>query len=341
MPPPVRPGVLLLSALICLQAGAATRAQSPPSSSAAASDLDAFMEKVLERRSENWRVLHDYVLDEGETLRVLGPGDVPLHQLRRQFSWYARDGYLVRSPVSANGVAIGEQARRRYETRWLENEKRRERGQKQLEATTDASADPGATKAGDLQDPDVEIGDVMRQGSEPRFISEAYFLEFRFERGNYYLVGREQMDGREVLRIEYYPTRMFGDESRKTPERPAHPRQRGADEDIEDEVQRSMNKVSLVTLWIDPQEYQIVRFTFDNVDFNFLPGRALVRVDEARASMTMGRYFDNVWLPRRIEFDVAATFAAGTYRFAYAREFLDYRRGETSVRVRGYAPKEP
>ena len=45
----------------------------------------------------------------------------------------------------------------------------------------------------------------------PRFVSEAYFMDFKFEPGNYYLAGREQLDGQQVLRIEYYPTRMFND----------------------------------------------------------------------------------------------------------------------------------
>ncbi len=36
-------------------------------------------------------------------------------------------------------------------------------------------------------------------------------MDFKFEPGNYYLAGREQLDGQPVLRIEYYPTRMFND----------------------------------------------------------------------------------------------------------------------------------
>ena len=109
----------------------------------------------------------------------------------------------------------------------------------------------------------------------------------------------------------------------------------------EQEIERAMNKVTLVTMWIDPAEHQIVRFTFDNVDFNFLPGRAIVRVDEAKASMTMGRYFDNVWLPKEIAFRAGVTFASGSYNFRYGREFYDYRKGEVSARIRGYVPKEP
>ena len=46
----------------------------------------------------------------------------------------------------------------------------------------------------------------------PRFVSEAYFMDFKFEPGNYYLAGREKLEGQEVLRIEYYPTQLFNDD---------------------------------------------------------------------------------------------------------------------------------
>ncbi len=36
-------------------------------------------------------------------------------------------------------------------------------------------------------------------------------MDFKFEAGNYYLAGRETLEGHDVLRIEYYPTRMFDD----------------------------------------------------------------------------------------------------------------------------------
>ncbi len=52
--------------------------------------------------------------------------------------------------------------------------------------------------------------------TEPRFVSEAYFMDFKFEPGNYYLAGREELEGQKVLKIEYYPTNMFKDDD--TPE---------------------------------------------------------------------------------------------------------------------------
>jgi hypothetical protein len=40
----------------------------------AQSDLDAFMEKVLARRDDNWKKLQQYVLEEKEAFDLTGPG---------------------------------------------------------------------------------------------------------------------------------------------------------------------------------------------------------------------------------------------------------------------------
>ena len=73
------------------------------------------------------------------------------------------------------------------------------------------------------------------------------------------------------------------------------------DDDDGCRVERQMNKVALITLWVEPTAHQIVKYTFDNVGFDFLPGRSLVRVDTVRASMQMGEPFPGVWLPRAID----------------------------------------
>ena len=49
--------------------------------------------------------------------------------------------------------------------------------------------------------------------------------------------------------------------------------------------------------------------------------------------MTMGRFFENVWLPKEITFRAGATFASGSYTFRYGREFYDYHKGEVSAQV--------
>ena len=324
-------------------------------------DLDAFMAKVLERRNDNWRTLHDYILSEREQFLITGPGGLRLDGLDREFHWYIRDGYLVRSPVKANGVTLGESERVAYEQKWMADEKRREQRQ-QERAARRAAANPTAAPA-PAPAAEVGAGDVVRQSGEPRFISEAYFMRFPFEPGNYYLVGRGTMEGRDVVMIEYYPSKLFrdhperggtavsvsatgdvkvtpADERAKAQAKKPAPASPDKNDEMDQEIQRAMNKVSRVTMWIDQEERQIVKYTFDNADFGFLPARALVRVDEARASMTMGRYFDNVWLPKQISFLGGATLATGSYRFTYDRSFYDYRKGEVSARIRAYVPKD-
>ena len=75
--------ILALAAAVWLTrgVGAAPAGQAKPA--VPLTDLDAFMSRVLERRNENWKTLHDYILSERETFQILGPGGIPLSgQLR-------------------------------------------------------------------------------------------------------------------------------------------------------------------------------------------------------------------------------------------------------------------
>ena len=156
---------------------------------------------------------------------------------------------------------------------------------------------------------------------EPRFISESYFMEFTFEPGNYYFVGRETLAGREVVKIEYYPTDLFDD------------RPDSNDSELEARIDRSFNKTTLITLWIDPEAYQIVKYTFDNIGLDFLPGRWLLRVDDIGASMEMGQPIGDVWLPLRVTVSGRVTTALGDLAIAFRRDFFDYREAETGGRL--------
>jgi hypothetical protein len=91
----------------------------------AQSDLDAFMEKVLARRDDNWKKLQQYVLEEKEAFDLTGPGRFPLWGMRREYTWFIRDGIFVRSPVSADGVKLSEADRRKAEDQWLRRQKNR------------------------------------------------------------------------------------------------------------------------------------------------------------------------------------------------------------------------
>jgi hypothetical protein len=330
-------------------------------------DLDAFMARVLERRDETWRKLHDYVLDETEQFRLLGPGGVPLHGMKREFSWYVREGFLIRSPIRFDGVTLGEEQRRAYEQRWLEEERKREakaaeqakaaeKAKAAKEAGTPAApvspkpagAAAGERAAGESGEPTLQ--EFVDQRGEPRFISEAYFLRFKFEPGNYYFAGRDTIDTRPVVKIEYYPTRLFEDDRQPREGRADAGKKEGdkkrevrlgrsKDKERDDEYSAQFNKVALVTLWIDPAAYQIVRYTFDNMDFGFLPGRWLVRIEVIRVSMTMARVLDGVWLPAAIDAGGGLSLASGGYRFEYARRFSNYKKAETGARIRSMVPR--
>lgn len=187
-----------------------------------------------------------------------------------------------------------------------------------------------AASAGDAGGSDSRqpsSADPVWGGLEPRFVSDAYFLDFEFEPGNYYLVGRETLDGHDVLRIEYYPEQMFTEDRDETDGDP----ERGGDGRDEE---AAMDKTSLVTLWVDPAQHQIVRYTFDNLGFDFLPGRWLFRLDDLTASMTMRQPFPGVWLPARIDMRATLSLATGSYEAAGTRTYDNYREAETGGRVR-------
>ncbi len=302
----------------------------PPSQTgppAPSGSLDAFMQRVLARRDVNRQTLNEYILDETEGFEVLGPGRMPFVRKKREYTWYVRDGMHVRSPVRFDGVAVGPEARDAYERRWIERDRRRQERKK------DDRRDGEISISGDVN--------ISAGGStEPRFVSEAYFMDFKFEAGNYYLAGREQIEGHDVLRIEYYPTRLFNaDDDEKTPRemKRKDSREERRDRKAEEDIDRKMNKTALVTLWVDPAEHQIVKYTFDNVWLDFLPVAWLVRVDDLRASMTMGQPFPGVWLPRGMNIHAGVTLANGSFDAGYTRSFSEYREATVTSTIR--APK--
>jgi hypothetical protein len=264
---------------------------------AAQNDLDAFMARVLARRDENWKKLQQYVLEERETFRVDGPAAMRLYGFEREYLWYIRDGIFVRSPLKADGITIDDTERRREENRWLRRERRRE----------------GRRVARGI-DP-----------FEPRFVASAYFMEFRFDPGQYALAGREPFDGREALRIEYYPTKLFS-AGQLRPNRELRERV--------DQIEEKMNKVALVTLWVDPTDHQILQYEFRNIDMDFLPGRLFARVDSLEAAMRMGQPFPGVWLPRSVGLRFAGTVATGSVSGRYDVEYYNYKLADVTVTVR-------
>jgi hypothetical protein len=304
----------------------------------AETDLDAFMRQVVAKRDDNWKKLQQYVFDEHEQFDMRGPTRAPIWGERRDYTWFVRDGFFVRSPVKINGVAIGEADRRSAEALYLKQAQAREkRGQGgHVAIGPDGVSIQSGDSAGAKDKPDdvaQDIGGVIRQTREPGFISSAYFLRFKFEEGNYALVGRETIDGRDVLRVEYYPARMFGGTDRRR-HQDRDRKEPSADEKARDaEFQRLMNKVALVTLWVEPKAHQIVKYTFDNVGFDFLPAQWLVHISDFKATMTVAQPFPDVWLPTTLQMNLAMIAAFGQIDVTYALDYHDYRRPDVTSRI--------
>ena len=289
-----------------------------PASPPQASDLDQFMARVLARRDDNWRKLQQYVLEEREQAELVGPGRVRLYGLVREYTWYIRDGVFVRSPVKFDGVTLSEDERRKYENEWLAREKardeKREKGEKKQSGDSDTSS--------------TDINALMHLAKEPQFVSAAYFLKFKFEQGRYAFAGPEMYEGRRVLKIEYYPAKLFSDDHKEGSAAPDEDRK------TEQRLERQFNKVALVTIWVEPDSHQIVKYVFENVGMDFMPGRSMVRVEDVAATMEMGQPFAGVWLPRHIDGHGGVTLANGTFDVRYVVDYRDYREATTKATIR-------
>jgi hypothetical protein len=279
-------------------------------STAAQTDLDALMRQVLSKRDENWKKLQQYVLDERENVELRGPSKRPIWGEHREYTWYIKNGFFVRSPIKVNGASVGEADRQKYEADYLKRMQRRE--------GRDGDGDGGT----------LDESGVLSQARQPQFISSSYFLRFKFEPGHYALVGKETLDGRDVLRIEYYPQRLFTGTDRR--------RRTGSERDkaYDEEFRRLMNKVALVTLWVEPNAHQIVKYTFDNVALDFFPAQWLLHVDDVKASMNMGQPFPDVWLPRDLEIVAVMSVVSGQFDLHYGLEYHDYRQADVTTKIK-------
>ncbi len=339
----LKPVALFVPLAVCLSAA-------PSESRQTGNDLDQFMAQVLARRDDNWRKLQQYVLDERETADFLGPGRIRLFAMDREYEWYIRDGVFVRSPVKFDGVTLGEEDRRKAEQEWIGQEKDRQKS----DAAKSAAVLQGAP-APDTDNPG-SLDSILKSTREPQFVSAAYFMRFKFEPGHYAFVGPETYEGRQVLRIEYYPRRLYDDdgpghdegkqgkqgeqgEQGKQGEQGEQGKQgeqaeKDKEQKLEERITRQMNKTALVTLWIEPASHQIVQYRFENLPLDFLPARSMVRVDGFGATMKMGQPFPGVWLPQDIDASGSFTMALGTCDAHYAVRYRNYREASVAVKIK-------
>jgi hypothetical protein len=300
----------------------------------AQSDLDDFMRRVMDRRDDNWKKLQQYILDEREELDVRGPGRLPLWGQRADYTWFIRDGFFVRSPVRINGATVGEDDRRKFEDNYLRQAQERDKRQQERQKETG----PGSNDSPAAETLPANVEGFIQQTRQPEFISSAYFLRFKFDSGRYAFVGREKLEDHDVLRVEYYPTKLFADDPDRERARERRNRdQKPSDKRVDDTVNRLLNKGSRVTLWIEPTAHQILKYTFDNVDADFFPAQWLASVTGLHATMVMSQPFPDIWLPRETDIQIGLISAVGEVDMRYTLNYHDYRRAEvtTGIRVPG------
>jgi hypothetical protein len=331
---------LMVAACLALAANAAPTAQS---------DLDALMSRVLARRDDNWKKLQQYTLNERETVQITALAVFRLYGFEREYVWFPRAGFFIRSPLEADGVKMGDAERQQAEERWLRRVQRRESRERRrpaprdrcspVDGTADNTSPPTPEPEPEADDPVTgTVEDIVSQSFEPDFIRSANFLRFKFDEGQYALVGRERMLDRDVFKIEYYPTVLFRDE--RCPRAAAGARTKTnesgrTDDDFDEaEIDDKMNKSSLVTLWVDPAEQQILRYEFRNIDMDFLPVRRIVRINRLTATMQMSEPFPNVWLPAAIGMRFRVGTAVGPVEGRYDVKYTDYRLPTVTGRVR-------
>ena len=162
------------------------------------------MRQVVARRDDNWKKLQQYILDERERSSCAAPnraadlGRAPrLHLVHPRRVLRPQPGEVQRRRRSARPIAASPKPSTCARQKRRDSARRRDAARRRPQRRR-ARADVGDESAA-----------LLRQTREPQFISSAYFLRFKFEEGKYALVGRETLDGRDVLRVEYYPARMF------------------------------------------------------------------------------------------------------------------------------------
>ena len=231
----------------------------------AQTDLDAFMARVLARRDENWKKLQQYVLEERETFQIDGAAGSRLFGFEREYSWFVRDGVFIRSPLKADGVAIGEAERRQEENR--------------VAAARAAAGSPsrGARPGWNL---------------EPRFVSSAYFLDSSSTPGSTPLPhASSSTDARFSASSTTRRSCLPKDGRART----------GGLRERDDQIEEKMNKVVARDALDgsrrapDPAVPSSATSTWTSC-----PAALLARVDSLSSSMRMGEPFPGVWLPRSI-----------------------------------------
>ena len=175
-----------------------------------------------------------------------------------------------------------------------------------------------------IEQEDEWIESLKKGKSESSGLERDKFFGMDFKKGRFLYAGKTEQEGREVALVEFYSDSAFGDEADDSDD----------NDELDERIERGLDKTMMVKLYVLPEERQIVRMELDNADFNFLPGRWLVRVEKIEASMTMHQPYGDEWLPKEMVAYGTVTTAQGNLSVRYSRLFYDYRVSEVRVKFR-------
>ena len=268
-----------------------------PSAKPAMNDLDEFMAKVMQKRWADAENLREYVFNEREALNVeIDTKIASQWSYRREYLWFVRDDYLVRSPVLIDGVKVSAKEKSAAEEEWINGQKRREKSKNQN---------------------GIDYQALFGLENENSLDFQAFF-GFEFEPGRYLYGGERQFEGRTALLVEYYPRMSDGKNGNNTKN---------------DHINGLFEKTYLVTMLISPDDHQILKITFDNVGLEFLPVRWIVRMNDIKASMVMDKTKIGIWLPREISAYGSISTAGADLSISYSREFYEYAKSQVDVKL--------
>ena len=248
------------------------------------------------------------MLDESQRIDVREPVEHSnLWGDRRDIPGSCATDSSSRVPVSVNGVAISDTERRHAEEDYLRQAKARDRqhgGERGRASGPDAAPDAAA--------PDVES--LIKQTRQPGFVDSGVLPALQNRgRGTRARRPRDVRGPRRAPCRVLYPTKLFSHEENKQ----QRDERQGATPSSQDQsaaIEQMMNKAALITLWIEPKAFQIVKYTFDNVNVDFFPGAWLFRVTAVTASMTMNQPIagkPEIWLPRDLDVAFGGDARAG------------------------------
>ena len=76
-----------------------------------------------------------------------------------------------------------------------------------------------------------------------------------------------------------------------------------------------------------------MKYTFDDLGWNFFPGQWLAQMDGVSASMTMEQPFPDVWLPRGLEMNIRMLVAVGSIDLRYTLHYENYRQPDVRSKI--------